>query len=215
MVPKVLVVEGNIAAGKSTLTELLRKRLTPFFHKIVVINEPVELWVSTGALTAFYKDIKGKAYEFQTFVFISRIKAVREAYEKDPDADLYIIERCPYTDYHIFAAMLHKSGGLEDYQMVMYDIWWNEWMRLWPFKITHVIHLAPGIEKCQERNRIRNRTGEDAVDTEYQVRLAKQHEIFLTTKCPHPIYTLSSKIDYRNDMDEQNRIITEVLQFLS
>ena len=215
MAPRVLVVEGKIAAGKSTLVKILQQRLAPFYRKIVIVPEPVELWESTGALAAFYKDIKGKSYEFQTFVFISRIKVVREAFEKDPDADLYIIERSPYTDYHIFAAMLHKSGHLEDYQMVMYDIWWNMWMRLWPFMITHVLHLDPGVAKCQERNRIRNRTGEDAVDSDYQTKLGAQHDIFFATQCPHPVHTLKSQVNYCTDMDEQDRIVVGIKEFLT
>lgn len=212
--PKVLIIEGNIASGKSTFVKLLAELLKPFYNKIVVIPEPIELWTSTGALVDFYSDIKGKAYEFQTFVAITRIKTVVEIYDKNKDADLFIIERSPYTDRYIFAEMLHKSGNLTKHQMIKYNIWHDTWMRIWPFMPTHFIHLSPGVEECQKRCKGRLREGEEMVSTEYQEALHKQHIEFFNDKFLYPLFRIEVRDDFRTDNNVQNKLKLEIQTFL-
>ena len=213
--PDVIVVEGLIAAGKSTFVNILKQQLSPYYNKIVIVPEPVDIWIKTGSLVDFYADMKGKAYEFQTFVVVTRIKTVLEAYEKNKDADLFIIERSPYTDRYIFGEMLYRDGMISEHQMTKYEVWWDLWIKIWPFQISHIIHLFPGIEEAQKRCRARLRDGEIAVSTEYQTKLLDRHqEFFNSSNCPYPVFILDTPDDFRTNLRLQNEIGNKIKLFL-
>jgi deoxyadenosine/deoxycytidine kinase len=213
-VPKVLVIEGIIGAGKTTLLQILPKILKDKYRKIVVIAEPVDFWDKSGALADFYSNIPLKSYEFQTFVFVTRIANLRKVYKEHSDADLYIVERSPFTDKKIFAEMLRKSGMLSEQQMMKYELWWSLWEELWCFKMTHFIHLAPGVKVAQERKAKRDRTGESEVSDKYQEDLLQQHLLFFNDKFPYPLLTLTNDGDFREDADVQNKLKEQILEFL-
>lgn len=192
----VLVIEGAIGAGKSTLLTTLNNELSKHYN-IVSISEPVDLWVSTGALEDFYKDVAGKGYEFQTFAFCTRVQKVQRMFEENPNADIFIIERSPYSDKYIFLDMLREAGHITPQQVIKYEIWWETWMKLWPFKPTHFIHLNPGLEVCLARKSARSREGESRVDIDYETALINKHQDFFSAHCPYPILEISDDIDFR------------------
>lgn len=212
--PKVLVIEGIIGAGKTTLLEILPKILKDKYRKIVVITEPVEYWKESGFLKEFYDDMEGKAYEFQTMVFVTRITNLRKVYEETPDADLYIIERSPFTDRKIFAEMLRKSNKLKESQMIKYELWWNLWSSLWPFKPTHFIHLCPGVKIAQERVKNRDREGEEKIKDSYQEDLLKQHFEFFNDKFSYPLYNLMGNGEYISDNGALEKLKSEIIELL-
>ncbi len=197
--PVVVVVQGLIGCGKSTLLNILAEDLRDCGLKVVVIPEPVELWKRTGALQDFYTHMNdhGNACKFQMFAFATRIRTVSEAYLKDPDADVYIVERDPETDYHIFATMLHKDGLFTDVEMEMYKLTWEPWTRMWPFLPTHTLMLDPSVNACMQRIRERNRDGEQGLPRAYQEKLLAQHEVFIKRHCITPVHRIKGDADYR------------------
>lgn len=209
----VLVVEGAIGAGKSTLLQVLSESFSQKY-KVVTITEPVDLWLDTGALQDFYSDIKGKAYEFQTFAFATRIQKVAKVFKENPDADIYIIERSPYSDRYIFMQMMEDAGYLTENQKIKYKIWWETWMELWPFLPTHFIHLNPGLTACLQRVQARSRDGESQVDSQYEKDLIDQHRTFFLSHCPHPTLNLDTDIDFRTQ-EGKAEIVDKVTQFLN
>ena len=62
---KVLILEGNIGAGKSTFLKILKNNLN-----VDIIFEPTDKWQDVenegNILDLFYKDTKRWAYTFQT-----------------------------------------------------------------------------------------------------------------------------------------------------
>jgi len=75
--PRVVVVDGLISAGKSTLITQLARWLGERGKKVMVVKEPVDDWVKGGHLQAFYEGVEdGKVcYIFQTYAHVTRIKA--------------------------------------------------------------------------------------------------------------------------------------------
>lgn len=199
--PIVVVVQGLIGCGKSTLLEILAQDLRNCGLKVVIIPEPVELWKRVGALMDFYKHmhIHGNACKFQMFAFATRINHVRKTYAKDPNADIYIIERNPESDYYIFAQMLYNDGLFDDVEMEMYKLTWEEWMQMWPFKPTHTLMLDPSVKACMDRVAERARAGEDSIPESYQQKLLAQHEIFIKKHCGTPVYRVQGDADYRKE----------------
>lgn len=209
--PKVLVIEGAIGAGKTTLLRILEQRLP--FAKIVTVPEPVEVWKETGALREFYADVKGKAIEFQTFVFATRLQALKQAWKVEPAADLYILERSPFSDKYIFIAMLHQGGLITDAQLARYNLWWESWIDLWPVTPTHFLHLKPSLAACMERTEKRARAGE-TVTKDYQAALMQQHETFFRVHCSQPVLDISDEVDYREPGPAQDQLVQRVHAFL-
>ena len=70
---QLIVIDGLIGAGKSTLIKLIVKE-NKYKKKIHPIYEPVDIWRDTGALQLFYQDIPAKCMEFQTFTLLLVLK---------------------------------------------------------------------------------------------------------------------------------------------
>lgn len=191
----VLVVEGAIAAGKSTLVELLAADARRRGLAVAVASEPVGKWEECGVLRAFYEDPAGMVYQFQSMVCMTRIIAMREAYEaaitEHGRIDLMICERTPFTDRHVFMQLQAEAVG--PMIMSIYETWWREWMRLAPPAFTEALDdkrwyelwLQPSMEHCMSRLHSRARPSEQSdegsagVTEEYQKLLHQAHHDFL------------------------------------
>lgn len=180
--PRILVIEGEIAAGKSTLLARLAEHLRGKGHRVATVAEPVAEWVSAGILQKFYGDPERYAYEFQTFVYTTRIQAiVRELAGASPD--VVVLERSPASD-RMFMAIQNVDGTTR----TMYEAWAGIHDLLLPFPLrdAEAIYLAPSLAECARRLRRRDRPGEVAGDGDdhgvtdgYQHRLRAAHEAFL------------------------------------
>lgn len=209
---KVLCIEAAVGFGKSTLLDVLQKRLN--FNKIVIVPEPVDKWNESGIITEFYADIKGKAMEFQHYAFITRLQALERAFSEEPEADLYILERSPLSDRHIFVDMLYQSGFITINQLNRYIDCWQSWQKLWPVKPTHFIFLNCQLMESMSRIEKRNRPGEN-ISVDYQKALiAKCGEFCAKISLDYPTLQLDCNSDYTQDGLEQDKIVTTVQQFL-
>jgi len=171
-----IVIDGLIGTGKTTLINLLIQNYKADGLKVCACLEPVELWRETGALAHFYKDVDAHAYEFQTFAFVTRIKTVLDTLEANPDADIYILERSIFTDRYIFVEMLKDKLGTV--RMTMYNMWWDMWAKLLPFKPSSWVFLDTSLQEAERRICIRDRSEESSVDIEYQRKLQESHSNF-------------------------------------
>ena len=92
--PIVVVVDGVIGAGKSTL---IRECLIPYFiesgRTVTEVKEPVERWKKNGRLEQFYKDPKRRAYQFQTTAFHDRVHQCIKCYERHKNtSNIFLLE---------------------------------------------------------------------------------------------------------------------------
>ena len=193
MAPIVLVIDGEIGAGKSTLVGILAEHLTSKYGlNVQTIYEPVKSWLDCGILTAFYENKKEMAFPFQIKTFTSRVDAGIEAVKEIPDADIYIAERSIWTDY-LFMLHVKEMGLLDDStegtpgEMLfgIYKEIWKHWKDLLPVVPTHHIYLKPTMITCMDRVTERCRDGEPSgVTLEYQESLRRYHEAYLEGKHP-------------------------------
>lgn len=158
------IIEGEIGAGKSTLLAALAEELSQMGLNVAVVHEPVDIWRSLGMLDEFYENPKETAYDFQTLTFVTRIMATIEALEKDPNADVFLLERSVLTDRHVFMEI--QKTIVKPNRMKMYELWFDLHVRLMPFKLSEAnyIYIKPDISECMKRVGKRARAEEIKTD---------------------------------------------------
>ena len=177
--PRVIIVEGEIAVGKTVLVRLLAQALnaTPVY-------EPVDKWMKSGILEKFYADPARYGYAFQTYVYVTRIQEIQRAVAEaalQNSRPLFILERSPVTD-EIFMEL--QRGAVSDVEIdVMYEAWRRTFTPLLPIDLSTatVLYLKPSLETSMQRLASRARPGETAsgVSFAYQSRLRRAHEALL------------------------------------
>ena len=171
-------IEGNIGAGKSTLLAEVPRLLAPL--ACACVPEPVDQWRRTGILGRFYSDPHRWGYAFQSYAFLSRLKAHTLA----PRAPVTVLERSVWSDRHIFAAECVASGLFSDVERVIYEDW-HDWLvrdgapdRV---RLDGIFYLASTPQVCLERIARRARTEEtSAIELSYLEALHARHEAWLS-----------------------------------
>lgn len=234
---KILIVEGEIGAGKTELIKSLAAAFAERGVRACSVLEPVGLWGDIGILQKFYENPGRHAYGFQTLVFATRIMAIVDAVEANPTADVYLLERSPATD----PVFMHIQEGVESVEMEMYKTWCQAWQRMVPLDLSgaQILYLKTSLDACMARVTERRRHGEAApvgaaladsggVSFEYQARLRRAHEAYLQgyhseefpqmPRCP---YTRSAIIEigpeiadtnFRNPGPERTRAVDHIFQ---
>lgn len=186
---RLVIIDGLIGAGKSTLIKLLANKLNQQGYKAKAILEPVELWKSTGALQHFYNNIKEHSYEFQTFVYVTRVKEMLLAIQENPDIDIFILERSTFTDKYVFFEMLKKD--MTPTRITMYLEWCDLWDKLYPKKPDLFIYLDTSVETSHLRLINRNRSEETNISIDYLKDLESTHQQFYKDIIPNQIQSKS------------------------
>ena len=187
---KFIAIDGLIGAGKTTLIRLI----TDYYAqpslglKVHPIYEPVEMWQETGALDLFYSDIPAKCYEFQSFVYVTRVKKVIQEVLAHPEADIFILERTVFTDRYIFVEMLRDLLGST--RMAMYAEWWDMWSCINPIHINKWVLLDVSLDESLRRIKARSRDEEIGISTEYQTNLRAKHHEFYTRLQEHAVVSV-------------------------
>ena len=178
---RIVSIEGNIGSGKTTLLHRLKEHYKNNSH-IVFLREPVDDWESIknsegeSMLQLFYRDQTKYSFSFQIMAYISRLSILRSAIKENPDA-LIITERCLFTDYHVFAKMLHDQNKIEDVNYAIYLKWFNEFANDYP--VNRVIYVNTSPSTCYERIHKRARTGEEIIPLSYLEECDRYHKEYL------------------------------------
>lgn len=225
--PIVVVIDGPIAAGKSTLMRVLKDATTGLAShlmkghdgtvSVAFIEEPVDIWVKVGILQRFYAAVREWAYRFQTFVFVTRIEAMQRAVEAHPDADIYVQERSIFTDRFMFVQLLIEQGNMDEMEREMYLEWWRCWRHAVPFGPSGFVYLDVPNTECMARHERRKRDGE-AVPEAYNEQLRLKHEAFFTKIGPLvPVLRLkaSNTGNYADNTRSAVAVCDQIAAFIS
>jgi deoxyadenosine/deoxycytidine kinase len=173
---KMILLEGNIGAGKSTLGRALDESGLYAF-----IEEPVEAWQEGFAgnlLDAFYSDMQRWAFTFQITAFITRAKTWQEVLARTNHSRV-VLERSIFTDRYVFGTNSYRLGG-------MTDVEWQVYCGLWDFLTSNycvepdcILYYRTPAEVCLERMRVRARHEESGVSLDYLWQLETLHDEWL------------------------------------
>lgn len=215
-----IVVEGNIGAGKSTFLRILKENLN-----LDIIYEPTDRWQNIGQngnlLELFYKDTKRWAYTFQSFVFITRVEAIIENLKKHQAKSTQILERSVYSDRFCFAKNCYESGTMTALEWQIYKDWFKWLVEGYTQKPDGFIYLKTDPKVCFDRMVKRDRSEEKAVPLNYLELLHKKHEDWLINKTEVidyiknvPVLALDCNPEFENDLIRQTELVKTVNQFI-
>jgi deoxyadenosine/deoxycytidine kinase len=211
--PLLISVDGNIGSGKSTTWEMLKEtckdRLDVHF-----VEEPVGLWENikdehgVPILTNFYKDHKKYAFRFQMMAYISRLALLRKTVREHAGCRIIITERSVDTDRNIFAKMLYDAGDIAHDEYIIYNMWFDEFIRDLP--VAGLIYIRADPEKCLERIVKRGREGE-TIPLEYVQKCHDYHENWINgITCKKLVIDANAEIE-----DTAHHRVQEIVAFIN
>lgn len=218
--PPCYIIEGNIGAGKSTLVSLIQKQLD-----VHVIFEPHDQWQAVGGtenlLDRFYKDTARWAYTFQSYAFMTRVRAQEEHAKMFPHQS-QVLERSVYSDRYCFAKNCFELGFMNSLEWKLYQEWFAWLVDNYTAVPDGFIYLKADPEVCYARLTKRDRHEESDVKLEYLASLHKKHENWLTHGMgltPQlervPVLTVDGNSDFEHDSIAQQKMIDAIRAFIA
>lgn len=171
-----ILFEGNIAAGKSTIgRRLAESELFGF------VEEPVGAWqqdFEENLLDLFYRDTNRWAFTFQLAAFTTRAKTWTEVLSMIDHRNV-VLERSIYCDRFVFAKNCYQSGLMKKTEWQLYCKLWDWLESNWCTEPDKIVYLRTPAEVCLERIEARGRDEETTIPIEYLRDLEILHDEWL------------------------------------
>lgn len=212
----VIIVEGIIGAGKSTLVKNLSQVLEKKGYSVCQILEPVDYWREMGVLEKMYRDPARFSFDFQVCAYLTRLVDINRAVASNPHADIFLLERSTESG-KLFAPNFWNL--IDPVEKVLLSYMCENLAEFLSLDLTkaHIIYFNPSLSKCMERVTTRNREEEvrsqhfssdeptvgkpKGVTKEYQSILSHTHNTLLLTNGSNvhesilrPIYDLPDSV---------------------
>lgn len=155
MVKRLILVAGNIGAGKTSLTERLGARLGWQTAFESVADNPY--------LPDFYADMRAWSFHLQIFFLGHRAQQYLEMARAPRSV---ILDRSIYEDAYIFARALHHLGNLDERDYLAYRRVFDLLVSTLPSP-NLLIYLKAPVGVLMERIRRRGRAIEGGITSEY------------------------------------------------
>jgi len=218
---KLLIVEGNIGAGKSTILKILGGVLN-----VSIIPEPTEKWQNVkdghNVLDLFYKDTKRWAYTFQSYAFLTRLNALFEEQKKASSPEqIFILERSVYCDRFCFAKNCFEAGLMTALEWHIYKEWFAWLVQNFAPRPHGFIYLRTDPTVAHARTSRRHRQEEDGIKLDYLQALHDKHEDWLVNKKEVgtlqdiPVLVLDCNPDFEFDHARREILIGQITAFIS
>lgn len=215
---KIIMIEGNIGAGKSTFLKLIQEKLA-----VQIVPEPLHMWQhpknDQNLLDMFYHNPERWAYTFQTYAFVSRIIEQERMTAINPYS-IQILERSVFSDRYCFAYTLYEQKAISPLEWHMYKEWFSWLVDTYVAKPHGFIYLRTNPEICYQRMQKRNRSEEIGVSRDYLSTLHNKHEQWLLAKegisdylKRTPVLVLECDKEFETDTAIQNQHLERIMQF--
>jgi deoxyadenosine/deoxycytidine kinase len=188
-VPKrIVIVAGNIGAGKTSLTERLGARLGWRTAFESVADNPY--------LADFYTDMRAWSFHLQVFFLGHRAK---QYLEMATSPQSVILDRTIYEDAAIFARALHHLGNLDERDYLAYRRVFDLLVATLPAP-NLLVYLKAPVAVLLERIQRRARSIETGITAEYLALLDSFYTDWMETFDVCPVLTI-----HTDDLDFVHR----------
>lgn len=189
----VIVIDGVVGVGKSTLMNILADMgHTPF-------SEPV---VDNPILEKFYYDRTRWSFSLQIFFLNRRFQYIKEAVAMGNA----VMDRSIYGDA-IFAKLLNSNGEMNDDEFSLYK-------ELLANMLEHVqapklmIYLETSVDHAMEKIKKRGRDYEQVVEREYWERLNAEYIAYFDNYDISPILKINvDNLDFENNPADREYVL--------
>jgi deoxyadenosine/deoxycytidine kinase len=178
MAKRLIVVAGNIGAGKTSLTERLGSRLGWETAFESVSDNPY--------LPDFYADMRAWSFHLQIFFLGHRSNQYLELARSERSA---ILDRSIYEDAYIFARALHHLGNLNERDYLAYRRVFDLLVSTLP-PPNLIIYLKAPVDVLIERIRRRGRDIETGITADYLTLLDSFYDDWMTSFDICPVLTI-------------------------
>ncbi len=185
MAKHLVLVAGNIGAGKTSLTERIGARLGWWTGYESVADNPY--------LPDFYADMHAWAFHLQIFFLGHRAEQYLAALHDPRSA---ILDRSIYEDFYIFARALHHLGNFAERDYLSYRRLFDLVVERLP-RPDLLIYLKAPVPVLMDRIRRRARNIETGITPEYLALLDSFYDEWLAAFDLCPVLTIrSDDLDY-------------------
>jgi deoxyadenosine/deoxycytidine kinase len=182
---KLVSIEGNIGAGKSTLISRLKEfvktsnipyddlnneTIENLEEIIIFIKEPLDVWESVidpstnkNMIELSYENPDKWAFAFQVMVFTTQTRLIEETLERHPKCRVIVSERSVESGKNIFTKMLLEYGNINEVELQIYNLLFEKYK----FSIHTSIFLDIPPDICMRRIKTRGREGEEDISIDY------------------------------------------------
>lgn len=192
-----ITIEGNIGAGKTTLSHLLAKR----YNARLIL----EAFADNPFLTKFYENPSQYAFPLELFFMAERYKQLKELiHTKD------LFQSVTITDYLFTKCLLFAKVNLPEEEFRLYQ-------KL--FEIIHqqipqpeiLIYLHVPVNKLQQNIRKRNRPYEQAIPDEYLFRIQQTYTNYIKQHNLKTLFVDASNADFLGN-EQHLQVIIDALE---
>ena len=185
MTKHLVVVAGNIGAGKTSLTERIGSRLGWWTGYESVVDNPY--------LADFYADMRAWAFHSQIFFLTHRLRAHRMLLDHPTSA---IQDRTVYEDAEVFARNLYRQGFISERDNSAYRELYLVLCEFLP-PPDLVVYLRSSVTTLVKRISLRGRDYERQIAPDYLTQLNILYEDWIQHFSLCPVLTVpADDLDY-------------------
>ncbi|MGC9346874.1 MAG: deoxynucleoside kinase [Anaerolineae bacterium] len=173
-----VLVAGNIGAGKTSLTERLGQRLAWHTAYESVADNPY--------LPDFYDDMKAWGFHLQIFFLGHRARQHERLSKLTTSA---IVDRSIYEDAHIFARALHELGNMSTRDYEAYQNLYKLVVSKLP-RPDLLIYIKTSVPTLRRRIAQRGRAMETSITDDYLALLDRYYEEWIAAFDICPVLTV-------------------------
>jgi len=204
MAKHMLLLAGNIGAGKTSLTERIGTRLG--------YQSAFESVADNPYLPDFYANMQNWSFHLQVFFLGHRARQYLELATASQSA---ILDRSIYEDAYIFARALHHLGNLTERDYVSYRTVFDLVVsRLPPPDL--LIYLKAPAAVLAERIRRRGRAIESGISLDYLALLETFYDDWMRSFDVCPVLTIrSDDLDFVHDPQHLDIVVEKIQEKLA
>jgi len=204
MVKRLILLAGNIGAGKTSLTERIGERLGWKTAYESVADNPY--------LPDFYENMREWSFHLQIYFLGHRAEQHIYLAEHPQSA---ILDRSIYEDAHIFARALHQMGNMNDRDYHAYLRLYNLVVKDLP-KPDLLIHLEAPVCILMARIQRRARNIETGISQEYLSLLERFYKEWIEAFDLCPVLTIrSDALDFVHETEHLDIVVERIKEKLS
>ncbi|XP_029962993.1 thymidine kinase 2, mitochondrial-like [Salarias fasciatus] len=202
----VIVLEGNIASGKTTCLEYFSRT-----SDVKVLTEPVSKWRNVrghNPLALRYQDPERWGLTLQSYIQLTML----DRHTSTTEAPVKMMERSIFSAKYVFEENLFRSGKMPEVDFAVLNEWFDWITTNVSIPVDLIVYLQTDPETCHRRLKQRCReTEEEGITLEHLQAIHELYEDWLVRRTsfslPAPVLVIPADGDHQDMMlkYEENR----------